>query len=201
MKKFFYLMMMALVPLCFTACSSDDDDDEENGGGSGKGAAVIDGQTLNLPYAFYFVEERESKHVGEGKAYWEVNLCSYDHVSVYKSRDYSALPSKFSVVNISFAGDAGETLPEGEYTDYYVSASIDMSYTSEEQKNEGIYYEGSSKNNGPVLKISKSGSDYVIEVKDLTMATEKDGKEVSVSGNSISFKGSIEKAPEEMIND
>lgn len=200
MKKFFYLMMMALVPLCFTACSSDDDDEEENGG-SGKGTAVIDGQTINLPYGFFFIEEKESKHVGEGKAYWEVNLCSYDHISVYKSRDVSALPSKFSIVNIAFIGDAGETLPEGEYTEYVVDASIDMSYVNENNKDEGKYYEGYVRKNGPVLKISKSGSEYVIEVEGLSMATEKDGKEVEIPNNSISFKGSLDKAPEGMIND
>ena len=172
MKKYLLglmsIVMMAVVCVGFTACGSDDDD--EGGGSSGKNGAVIDGQSMDTSYGYWYYSTRDKR--------WFLDFSNVDMRNVYAG---NFPKSGINVVCIDFEGDEASEVPTGEFDDFNVYVVKGMTPTSEGEQI-GKPYDKEGK-----LVITKSGNKYTISYTGVTLSDDKH----TVANTSFSYTGSL----------
>lgn len=192
MKKFYYLLVAALVAtfsLTLVSCNDDDDENEGGNGGSSKVTLNVGGQNVTFNNVYWNIDPEASTST---QHYYQLEFCSFN---LYGGK----IPSMFSMFYLGFlaSGDEG-TLPTGTFDEFSLSGSVNASATN----GEGTYIEGNQKNSGKLV-ISKDGDKYTVSIEPLYLlyGEEDDGNNASSVSTSLHYTGSLPKAPRKSWED
>lgn len=170
----------------FASCSKDDDGDTP----TGKNEVTLDGAKLDVPYAYYYVDDEST--ASQGMHTMVLDFYSYDVVRLYESNDLSKLPEKVSYVGIDFEVPESQTdlrsvtLAPGEYHIYVVR---DMPFSGDDSGWQGESSELFTYTDSPLV-IKKDGSKYTV-----TFKASIHGHNASIQEMTFDYTGPVTKAP------
>lgn len=166
-------LMAMIVP--FNSCSNDD---EPDGGKKGEATVTIDGESINLKYAYYTVYE----------GYVMIQFSSYDLMSgktpessTHVLIDYPVSKSQTDIENTTVASDV--------YT-----FSIEEHRGSEESGNSVFYDTRYNDTSNSDLVVEKNGKNIKLSIDHITLVkTTPTGKPLGEISGSFYYNGSIKK--------
>lgn len=180
MRKFFYLMMMAMAicTVSLTSCSSNDD------GGNGGGGATsikVGNADVNFGYVYWNIDPDAGT---SSQKYYQLEFWSWDFYNTGAASNMSTF-----ILGFRSAGSDSE-LPTGTFSNYDLSGAINFSQSNPE----GTYIEGDRNNSGS-LKITKEGNTYTVSIEPLYILSGNGDNPSTSTKTTLLYTGSLPKAP------
>lgn len=175
LKNFFMVMAAIAMIMPFNSCG---DDDEPDGGKKGEATVTIDGESINLKYAYYTVSE----------GYVMIQFSSHDLMNgqfpescTYVLIDYPVSQSQTDIENA--------TVSSGVYT-----FSIEEHDGPEESGNSVFYESRVNAASNSDLVVEKNGKNIKLSIDHITLEkTTSNGKPLGEISGSFHYNGSIKK--------
>ena len=176
MRKFFYLMMMAMAicTVSLTSCSSDDD-------GGAATSFKVGNTDANFSYVYWNIDPNAGT---ASQKYYQLEFYNFDFYNTGAASNMSMF-----VLGFRSAGSDSE-LPTGTFSNYDLSGAINVSQSDPE----GTYFERDKKNSGN-LKITKEGDTYTVSIEPLYILSGNGENPSTTTKTTLLYKGSLPKAP------
>lgn len=175
LKIFCFLMALTASIVTFNSCSKDDDPD---GGKKGEAMVTLDGEAINLKYAYYTVYEGT---VMLQFSNYDVTSGKYPDDVIFMLIDYPAAPGQKDIENAS--------IESGVY-----SFTIERHDGPEESGNDIFYDTKYGDKSNSDLVVEKNGKNIKLSVDHLTLVrSNSNGKPTGEITGSFLFNGPIKK--------